>query len=82
MAPNGSLAARWLVTAWLAAWLADQPAGRLAAGWLAPMLPRCPAALLAGQPANPRSGPLAGFLLAACLSGLPSFSFCTFFLPG
>ena len=60
MAPNGSLAARWLVTAWLAAWLADQPAGRLAAGWLALILPRCPVGLLAGQRTNLRWGPLTG----------------------
>ncbi len=72
------LAALWLVASWVVAWLADQPAGRLAAGWLAPVLPRCPSGLLAGQRVNWRSGPLMGWLLAACPSGLSGICCCIF----
>ena len=37
VALDGCLSALRLVAGWLPAWLADQPAGLLAAGWLAPI---------------------------------------------
>ena len=82
VALDGCLAGPRLVATWLATWQADQPAGLLAASLLTPILPCCPAGLLAGQPADPRWGPLTGFLLTACLSGLPSLSLCICSFPG
>ena len=54
------LAAHWLVTIWVAAWLADQPAGQAAADWLALMLPRRQAGLWAGLRTILRRGSLTG----------------------
>ena len=54
------LAAHGLVTTWVAAWLVNQPAGQPAADWLALVLRRRLAGLLAGLRTNLWRGSLTG----------------------